>query len=100
MRIEGALHFTHDAHLGGAGELRQKRFLGDANPVFAGDGAAETNGLSKDFFECCFNTMHLCSITFVGEKSRVKISVTQVAKRADAELIFLGNCFDEPDHRR
>ena len=38
--VERFAEFAHDAHLGIASKLRQKRFFRDADTVFAGDGAA------------------------------------------------------------
>ena len=53
--IEDGAEGAHDFHLGVAGEFREERFFGEADAVFAGDGAAEANGFVEDFFEGFFD---------------------------------------------
>src|SRR5438445_191415 len=62
VRVQHAPQLAHHAHLGVAGELREERFLRDADAVFAGDRAAETDGFAENFFERFLHAVHFVGV--------------------------------------
>lgn len=96
--IERFAEFAHDAHLGVTGEFRQEGFLGDADAVFAGDGAAEANGFVENFVEGQFDAVHFFLVAFVGKEGRMQIAVAHVAESANTEIVLFGDLFDEANH--
>src|SRR5216117_2685746 len=88
VRVQRAAQFAHHLHLCIAGKLWQKTFLRQADPVFAGDRAAEPDGFIKDFLKGLFHAVYLILVALVREEGRMQIAVAYVAERADAELVF------------
>ena len=98
MGVEGGAEGAHEAHLGIAGEFGEESLFGDADAVFAGDGTAEADGFVEDLVEGQFDAVHFLGVAFVGEEGGVEVAIAHVSEGADAELVALGDVFDEADH--
>lgn len=55
------------------------------------------DGFVEDLFEGFLDVVHLL-VAFVGEESGMQIAIAHVAKRADAQVVFLRDGGDEADH--
>ncbi len=94
VRIEGVLDPAHDPHPPLAELAQQVALLGDADPVFAGDGAAHGEHLFVEFGEEGVDVGDLLAVAFVGDGRRVKVSVAGVAEGGDPDAVFLLEPFD------
>ena len=98
--IQHLAQLAHDPHLGIASEFREELLLREADAVFPGDCAPQADRFLEDLREREFDSVHLLSVTFIGEESGMEISISHVAEGSDPQSMLCCYLGDEADHVR
>ena len=96
--IERALDRAQQFERGIAELAGQESLLGEADPVFAGERAAEGQRVVEDLLHRGLDAVHFLLIALVGQKRRVEIPVAEMPERRDLHLVAGGGLVDEADH--
>lgn len=97
-RVEGSLEAAHEVQAVVPRLKFEPWFLGEPDAVFAGDGAAASQGFVDDFVERFVHTFHFLVVFFVREKRGMQVAVAHVSKGADEQVVALGCVRDKANH--
>src|ERR1017187_4318315 len=95
--VDRAFECAHHVQAGLAGKPFQKFLLRQADAMFAGDGAAKSDGFFKNLTKSGVDALDFLRVALVAEKRRMQIAVAEVTEDADAQLVYRGGLLDKSD---
>jgi hypothetical protein len=87
--VKGVYERAHHIQAGLPGKTLQIPFLGQADTVFAGDGASKGDSFFKNLTKGGVDAFDFFRIALVAKECRMQIAVAEVTEDADAQLAFL-----------
>jgi len=96
--VEGALDLFKKGVRARVALEGQVGFFGEADAVFAADGAAAAEGFDGDFAGGGAHALHRRGVAFIGEVGGVEIAVARVAEGGAGDAVTLRGGFNEADH--